>query len=167
MEAPEARPFEGSAFGASFYAKCERGFYYEPVQILNLAASCGTGAPNSDIPDLDAIAAIAHKHGLPVVVDNTFGTPYLIRPFEHGAGFVPETLDQKVYDEVLPIANEEAFKYGREFAHKEGVLVGISSGAALAAAVQLAKRPEFEGKNIVVLLPDTGDRYLSTELFAE
>ena len=84
-----------------------------------------------------------------------------------GAGFVPETLDQQVYDEVLPIANEEAFKYGREFAHKEGVLVGISSGAALAAAVQLAKRPEFEGKNIVVLLPDTGDRYLSTELFAE
>lgn len=84
-----------------------------------------------------------------------------------GAGFVPETLDQKVYDEVLPIANEEAFKYGREFAHKEGVLVGISSGAALAAAVKLAKRPEFEGKNIVVLLPDTGDRYLSTELFAE
>ena len=84
-----------------------------------------------------------------------------------GAGFVPETLDRQVYDEVLPIANEEAFKYGREFAHKEGVLVGISSGAALAAAVQLAKRPEFEGKNIVVLLPDTGDRYLSTELFAE
>ena len=84
-----------------------------------------------------------------------------------GAGFVPETLDQKVYDEVLPIANEDAFKYGREFAHKEGVLVGISSGAALAAAVKLAKRPEFEGKNIVVLLPDTGDRYLSTELFAE
>ena len=84
-----------------------------------------------------------------------------------GAGFVPETLDQQVYDEVLPIANEEAFKYGRELAHKEGVLVGISSGAALAAAVQLAKRPEFEGKNIVVLLPDTGDRYLSTELFAE
>ena len=94
-------------------------------------------------------------------------------PLRDGAGiawetdFVPDTLDTEVYDEVLPIANEEAFKYGREFAHKEGVLVGISSGAALAAAVQLAKRPEFEGKNIVVLLPDTGDRYLSTELFAE
>ena len=82
-----------------------------------------------------------------------------------GAGFVPETLDTKIYDEVLPISNEDAFKYGRQFAHSEGVLVGISAGAALAAAVQLAKRPEFKGKNIVALLPDTGDRYLSTELF--
>lgn len=84
-----------------------------------------------------------------------------------GAGFVPETLDTKVYDEVIAIANDDSFKYGREFSHNEGILVGISSGAALAAAVQLAKRPEYEGKNIVVLLPDTGDRYLSTELFAE
>ena len=82
-----------------------------------------------------------------------------------GAGFVPETLDTKVYDEVLPISNEDAFKYGRQFAHSEGVLVGISAGAALAAAVKLAQRPEYKGKNIVVLLPDTGDRYLSTELF--
>ena len=82
-----------------------------------------------------------------------------------GAGFVPETLDTKIYDEVLPISNEDAFKYGREFARAEGVLVGISSGAALAAAVQLSKRDEFAGKNIVVLLPDTGDRYLSTDLF--
>lgn len=82
-----------------------------------------------------------------------------------GAGFVPETLDTKVYDEVLPISNEDAFKYGRQFAHSEGVLVGISAGAALAAAVKLAQRPEFKGKNIVALLPDTGDRYLSTELF--
>ncbi len=84
-----------------------------------------------------------------------------------GAGFVPETLDTKVYDEVLPISNEDSFKYGRQFAQKEGVLVGISSGAALAAAVQLAKRPEYKGKNIVVLLPDTGDRYLSTELYSD
>ncbi len=82
-----------------------------------------------------------------------------------GAGFVPETLDTKIYDEVLPISNEDAFKYGREFARTEGVLVGISSGAALAAAVKLAGRTEFAGKNIVVILPDTGDRYLSTELF--
>ena len=82
-----------------------------------------------------------------------------------GAGFVPETLDTKIYDEVLPISNEDAFKYGREFARAEGVLVGISSGAALAAAVQLSKRDEFAEKNIVVLLPDTGDRYLSTDLF--
>ncbi len=84
-----------------------------------------------------------------------------------GAGFVPETLDTKVYDEVIAVANDDAFKYGRQFSHVEGVLIGISSGAALAAAIELAKRPEFAGKNIVALLPDTGDRYLSTELFAE
>ena len=84
-----------------------------------------------------------------------------------GAGFVPETLDTKVYDEVIAVSNDDAFKYGRQFSHVEGVLIGISSGAALAAAIELAKRPEFEGKNIVALLPDTGDRYLSTELFAE
>ena len=84
-----------------------------------------------------------------------------------GAGFVPETLDTNSYDEVIAVANDDAFKYGRQFSHSEGILVGISSGAALAAAVEPAKRPEYEGKNIVVLLPDTGDRYLSTELFAE
>ncbi len=84
-----------------------------------------------------------------------------------GAGFVPETLDTKVYDEVVTISNEAAFEYGRQFAHLEGILVGISSGAALAAGVELAKRSENKGKNIVVLLPDTGDRYLSTELFAK
>ena len=84
-----------------------------------------------------------------------------------GAGFVPETLDTKVYDEVIAVPNEDAFKYGRQFSHVEGVLIGISSGAALAAAIELAKRPEFEGKNTVALLPDTGDRYLSTELFVE
>ncbi len=82
-----------------------------------------------------------------------------------GAGFVPETLDTKIYDEVLPVSSEDAFRYGREFAKAEGVLIGISSGAAIAAAVQLARRPENEGKTIVALLPDTGDRYLSTELF--
>lgn len=82
-----------------------------------------------------------------------------------GAGFIPETLDVNVYDAVLPIDNELAFKYGRQFGHTEGILVGISSGAALAAAVELAKREENKGKTIVALLPDTGDRYLSTELF--
>lgn len=84
-----------------------------------------------------------------------------------GAGFVPETLDTSVYDEVITITNEEAFEAGRELAAHDGLLVGISSGAAVAAAAKLAQRPENAGKNIVVLLPDTGDRYLSTPLFAE
>lgn len=84
-----------------------------------------------------------------------------------GAGFVPDVLDTKVYDEVIPVSNENAFAYGKLIGKTEGVLVGISSGAALYAAVELAKRPENEGKNIVVLFPDTGDRYLSTPLFAD
>ena len=83
------------------------------------------------------------------------------------AGFVPDVLNTKVYDEIITVANEDAFATGRTVGKKEGVLVGISSGAAVWAAIQLAKRPENKGKNIVVLLPDTGDRYLSTPLFAE
>ncbi len=82
-----------------------------------------------------------------------------------GAGFVPDILDTKIYDEIIPVENEDAFRFGREIGKREGVLVGISSGAALWASVELAKRPENAGKNIVVLLPDTGDRYLSTPLF--
>ena len=84
-----------------------------------------------------------------------------------GAGFVPDVLDTKVYDEIIPVANEDAFSIGKLIGKTEGVLVGISSGAAVWAAIELAKRPENEGKNIVVLLPDTGDRYLSTPLFAD
>ena len=84
-----------------------------------------------------------------------------------GAGFVPDTLDTKIYDEIMPIANERAFEMGRESARVEGLLVGISSGAALAAAIELAKREENAGKTIVVLLPDTGERYLSTAMFQE
>ncbi|MBQ7199545.1 MAG: cysteine synthase A [Selenomonadaceae bacterium] len=83
-----------------------------------------------------------------------------------GAGFVPATLDTKIYDEVVPIENEDAFKFGREFARAEGILVGISAGAALAAAYELSHRDEYAEKTFVVLLPDTGDRYLSTELFS-
>lgn len=83
------------------------------------------------------------------------------------AGFVPEVLNTKVYDEIIPVENEAAFETGRLIGRKEGVLVGISSGAATFAAIEIAKRPENEGKTIVVLLPDTGDRYLSTPLFAE
>lgn len=84
-----------------------------------------------------------------------------------GAGFVPDVLDTKVYDEIIPVENEDAFATGRAVGHKEGVLVGISSGAAVWAALELAKRPENEGKTIVALLADTGERYLSTALFAE
>lgn len=84
-----------------------------------------------------------------------------------GAGFVPDVLDTKIYDEIITVSNEDAFATGREVGRTEGVLVGISSGAALWAAIELAKRPENKDKNIVVLLPDTGDRYLSTTLFAE
>ncbi len=84
-----------------------------------------------------------------------------------GAGFVPDVLNTKVYDEIIPVANEDAFTTGRLIGRTEGVLVGISSGAATWAAIQLAKRPENKGKTIVVLLPDTGDRYLSTPLFAD
>ena len=84
-----------------------------------------------------------------------------------GAGFVPDVLDTKVYDEIIPVENDDAFATGKRIGREEGVLVGISSGAALFAAIQLAKRPENAGKTIVALLPDTGDRYLSTPLFAE
>ena len=84
-----------------------------------------------------------------------------------GAGFVPDVLNTKIYDEIIPVSNEDAFATGRLIGHKEGVLVGISSGAAVWAAIELAKRPENKGKTIVVLLPDTGDRYLSTPLFAD
>lgn len=84
-----------------------------------------------------------------------------------GAGFVPETLNTHIYDEIIPVTNEDAFETGRLLGYKQGVLVGISSGAAVWAAIELAKKPENGGKNIVVLLPDTGDRYLSTPLFQE
>ena len=84
-----------------------------------------------------------------------------------GAGFVPDVLNTKIYDEIIPVSNEDAFATGKLIGKNEGVLVGISSGAAAWAAIQLAQRPENAGKTIVVLLPDTGDRYLSTPLFAD
>ena len=91
------------------------------------------------------------------------GGPHKIQGI--GAGFVPEVLNTKVYDEIIAVENEVAFEYGKLIAKEEGILVGISSGAALYAAVELAKRPENEGKTIVALLPDNGDRYYSTALF--
>ena len=100
----------------------------------------------------------------PVLSKGTAG-PHKIQGI--GAGFVPDVLNTSVYDEVIPVSNDDAFATGRELGRSEGVLVGISSGAALFAAIELAKRPENEGKTIVALLPDTGDRYLSTALFSE
>ena len=130
----------------------------------------GTGGPLSGVgPYLKkqdkGIHVVAVEPETSPVLSKGQAGPHKIQGI--GAGFVPETLDTKVYDEVIAVSNDDAFKYGRQFSHVEGVLIGISSGAALAAAIELAKRPEFEGKNIVALLPDTGDRYLSTELFAE
>ena len=100
----------------------------------------------------------------PVLSRGTAG-PHKIQGI--GAGFVPDVLDTTVYDEIIPVSNEDAFATGKRIGKSEGILVGISSGAAAFAALGLAKRPENKGKTIVVLLPDTGDRYLSTPLFAD
>ena len=112
-----------------------------------------------------AIKVVAVEPKTSAVLSTGVAGPHKIQGI--GAGFVPEVLDTKVYDEIIPVENEDAFATGKEFGRREGVLVGISSGAALWAAIELAKRPENAGKTIVVLLPDTGDRYLSTPLFAE
>ena len=113
-------------------------------------------------PDIKVVAV--EPASSPVLSKGTAG-PHKIQGI--GAGFVPDTLDTRVYDEVLKIENDDAFVEGKRFAVSEGILVGISSGAALKAATILAERPENKGKNIVVLLPDSGDRYLSTPLFAD
>jgi len=121
----------------------------------------GTGAYlKSKNPDIKVVAV--EPKGSPVLSEGTAG-PHKIQGI--GAGFVPETLNTGIYDEVIAVGNEEAFETGRNIARNEGVLVGISSGAAVWAAIQLAKRPENKGKTIVALLPDTGERYLSTPMF--
>lgn len=133
-------------------------------------AGVGTGGTVSGVgkylksknPNVKVVAV--EPAGSPVLSKGVAG-PHKIQGI--GAGFVPETLDTKIYDEIITVENEDAFATGRTLARKEGLLVGISSGAAVFAASQLAKRPENKGKNIVVLLPDTGDRYLSTPMFAE
>ncbi len=112
-----------------------------------------------------AIRVIAVEPKTSAVLSTGVAGPHKIQGI--GAGFVPQVLDTKVYDEIIPVENDDAFTTGRLVGRKEGVLVGISSGAALWAAIELAKRPDSEGKTIVVLMPDTGDRYLSTPLFAE
>ena len=133
-------------------------------------AGAGTGGTVSGIgkylkeqnPNVQIVAV--EPADSPVLSRGTAG-PHKIQGI--GAGFVPKIMDVEICDEIMAISNEDAFEYGRAFARTEGILVGISSGAALKAAADLAKRPENKGKNIVVLLPDSGDRYLSTPLFAE
>ena len=116
----------------------------------------------SQNPDVKVVAV---EPATSPVLSEGKGGPHKIQGI--GAGFVPDVLDTKIYDEIIPVDNDDAFAVGKEMGHREGVLVGISSGAALWAAIELAKRPENAGKTIVVLLPDTGDRYLSTPLFAD
>ncbi len=133
-------------------------------------AGVGTGGTISGVgeylksknPNVKVVAV--EPAGSPVLSKGTPG-PHKIQGI--GAGFVPDTLNTKIYDEIIPVENEDAFKTGRTLARGEGLLVGISSGAAVFAATELAKRPENEGKIIVALLPDTGERYLSTPMFAE
>ena len=112
-----------------------------------------------------SVKVVAVEPKTSAVLSTGVAGPYKIQGI--GAGFVPDVLDTKVYDEIIPVENEDAFATGKLVGRSEGVLVGISSGAALWAAIEVAKRPENAGKNIVVLLPDTGDRYLSTPLFAD
>ena len=139
-------------------------------QVDIFVAGVGTGGTitgtgeylKSKKPDVKVVAV--EPATSPVLSQGVAG-PHKIQGI--GAGFMPDVLNTKVYDEIITVTNEDAFATGRTVGKKEGVLVGISSGAAVWAAIQLAKRPENKGKNIVVLLPDTGDRYLSTPLFAE
>ena len=133
-------------------------------------AGAGTGGTISGVgaflksknPNIKVVAV--EPSGSPVLSKGVAG-PHKIQGI--GAGFVPETLDTGIYDEIIAVENDDAFKTGKEVARKEGLLVGISAGAALFAAISLAKRPENKGKTIVALLPDTGDRYLSTPLFSD
>ena len=139
-------------------------------QVDIFVAGVGTGGTLSGVgkylkEKIKGVRVVAvEPESSPVLSKGTPG-PHKIQGI--GAGFVPATLDTNVYDEIMPISNEEAFEKGRESARVEGLLIGISSGAALSAAIKLAKREENEGKTIVVLFPDTGERYLSTAMFAE
>ena len=133
-------------------------------------AGVGTGGTITGVgkylkSKLPAVKVVAVEPATSAVLSTGVAGPHKIPGI--GAGFVPDVLDTKIYDEIIPVANEDAFATGKLIGKSEGVLVGISSGAAVWAAIELAKKPENEGKTIVVLLPDTGDRYLSTPLFAD
>ena len=133
-------------------------------------AGVGTGGTLTGVGEYlkeqnPAVKVIAVEPATSPVLSKGFAGPHQIQGI--GANFVPEVLNTKIYDEIIPVENEDAYTEGRAFAHSEGILVGISSGAALKAARILAERPENKGKTIVVLLPDSGDRYLSTPLFSE
>ena len=133
-------------------------------------AGVGTGGTITGVGEYlksknPAVKVVAVEPETSPVLSKGVAGPHKIQGI--GAGFVPDTLNTSVYDEIIPVSNENAFATGKEVARRDGVLVGISSGAALFAATELAKRPENKGKTIVVLLPDTGDRYLSTPLFAD
>ena len=133
-------------------------------------AGVGTGGTLSGTGEFlksknPAVKVVAVEPETSPVLSKGVAGPHKIQGI--GAGFVPDTLNTKIYDEIIPVSNEDAFATGKEVARRDGVLVGISSGAALFAATKLAERPENKGKTIVVLLPDTGDRYLSTPLFTD
>ncbi|MDF2565677.1 MAG: cysteine synthase [Massilibacillus sp.] len=133
-------------------------------------AGVGTGGTLTGVGEYlksknDKVKVIAVEPATSPVLSKGTAGPHKIQGI--GAGFVPDTLNTKIYDEIIAVENETAFKFGKAVSQAEGVLVGISSGAAVAAAVEVAKRPENKGKTIVILLPDTGERYLSTPLFAE
>lgn len=133
-------------------------------------AGVGTGGTITGVgkylkSKLPSVKVVAVEPATSAVLSTGVAGPHKIQGI--GAGFVPDVLDTKIYDEIIPVANEDAFATGKLIGKSEGVLVGISSGAAVWAAIDLAKKPENEGKTIVVLLPDTGDRYLSTPLFAD
>ena len=133
-------------------------------------AGVGTGGTVTGVGEYlksrkPAVKVVAVEPATSAVLSTGVPGPHKIQGI--GAGFVPDVLNTKIYDEIIPVSNEDAFATGKEIGRREGVLVGISSGAAAFAAIELAKRPENAGKTIVVLLPDTGDRYLSTPLFAD
>ena len=148
-------------FGNAYLDETVRGLTPEQEQFLQDFPAMEKTPVNAE--RLAEIVAVEPASS-PVLSEGVSG-PHKIQGI--GAGFVPDTLDTRVYDEVLKIENDDAFVEGKRFAVSEGILVGISSGAALKAATILAERPENKGKNIVVLLPDSGDRYLSTPLFAD